>query len=391
MEILNKSDQKALAAYTAFVEGHPNGGFMQSVEWTRLKYNWGWEAVISRGKDGKIAGSCLILIRKVPLFGCSLLYAPRGPVCDFYDEAVLRDLLEGAKAVGKKHRGYLFKMDPYVLEDDERFIALARKLGFQFTPHLKDFETIQTRSNYMLDIAGKTEDELLASFHSKWRYNIRVALKHGVECRICDKSALDDFYPIYCETGGRDGFTVRPKEYFARFLDAMGEHARLYICYYQGKPVSGAITTKYAGKTCYVYGASDSSIRKVMPNHLMQWEMIKWGLEDGGTLYDFQGIPVDLSENSPMYGVYKFKKGFNGKIVTFAGEFDYVLNGAMHKMVGAAQNTVDRLHKVQRKLRTRKKLETMHKAFGEGKSQDSAGQNQPADGEKSGSASVKGE
>ena len=44
-------------------------------------------------------------------------------------------------------------------------------------------------------------------------------------------------------------------------LNGLGpEHCRLFMCYVDedGKqiPLSGAVTTQYAGKTCYVYGAS---------------------------------------------------------------------------------------------------------------------------------------
>jgi len=40
-------------------------------------------------------------------------------------------------------------------------------------------------------------------------------------------------------------------------------------------------------------------------------------------IYDFMGIPHCDEENHSNYGVYRFKKGFNGEIVKYAGEFDY--------------------------------------------------------------------
>lgn len=83
--------------------------------------------------------------------------------------------------------------------------------------------------------------------------------------------------------------------------------------FYDGKAVCGAIATNYAGKTCYVYGASDNIYRNVMPNYLMQWEMIRWAVETGCTLYDFQGVSGNLDKNSPMYGFIRFKKGFHGQ------------------------------------------------------------------------------
>ncbi len=53
----------------------------------------------------------------------------------------------------------------------------------------------------MLKINGRTKEEIFSSFHKKWRYNIRVAERKGVECRICGRESLDDFYGLMKETG----------------------------------------------------------------------------------------------------------------------------------------------------------------------------------------------
>ena len=349
MELINNPEQ--LCEYEEFVSHHQNGGFMQSLNWAKVKKTWKREIVVSRSSDGTIRGSMLVLVKKVPLFPYHLLYAPRGPVCNFSDRETMEDLLTGVKALAQKYRAYLFRMDPYIMADDQEFISMARDMGFSFTPHKPDFTTIQTRMNYMLDIGGKTPDELLMSFHSRWRYKIRVAQKHGVQCIKCDKSHLPDFYRIYKITGERDHFDCRPMKYFEEMMDAFpDDQIGLFLCYYEGHAISGAVTTRYAGKTCYVYGASDNAYRNVMPNYLMQWTMINWALEGGCYLYDFQGIPVDLTENSPMYGVYKFKKGFNGHVVEFAGEFDYIFSKTGLLTVNAGQKVVHILKMIKHKL-----------------------------------------
>lgn len=345
MEIVTPQQYPSIEQeYEAFNNGHRQGSFMQSLRWTRVKDGWGSSLVLSRDGEGAIRGSMLLLIKKVPVFGWTLLYAPRGPVCDPCDRETLADLMTGVDQLAKTHKAYLFRMDPYVLASDETYIGMAREMGFAFTPGLGDFKTIQTRNNYMLNIEGKTADEVLAGFHQKWRYNIRVAVKHGVECRVCDKSQIDAFYALMQTTGSRDGFAIRPKEYFVKMLDALEEYCRLYLCFYEGRAISGAIATQCAGKTCYVYGASDNECRNVMPNHLMQWTMMQWAIENGCFVYDFQGIPGYTNENDPNYGIYKFKKGFNGEVVEFAGEFDRVYSPGGKK-------TVDFCEKLYQKVR----------------------------------------
>ena len=111
-----------------------------------------------------------------------------------------------------------------------------------------------------------------------------------------------------------------------------------------------------------------------MPNHIMQWTMIQWAVENGGFVYDFQGIPNYQDENSPNYGVYRFKKGFNGQVVEFAGEFDYNFKPKTKKLIDFLEKTVQKLRHVQRKLTTtgrddiaKKKAEEAKKAQAEQK------------------------
>ena len=137
---------------------------------------------------------------------------------------------------------------------------------------------------------------------------------------------LDDFYRLLEETSLRDGFTIRSKEYFASMLEKLGEHCRLYLCYYNGQALSGAVTVQYGGRTCYVYGASTALHIYVMPNYLMQWEMIRWAVENKCHTYDFMGIPHWYDETHPNYGVYRFKRGFNGHVAVYAGEFSIIFS-----------------------------------------------------------------
>ncbi|MBR3935979.1 MAG: peptidoglycan bridge formation glycyltransferase FemA/FemB family protein, partial [Oscillospiraceae bacterium] len=214
------------------------------------------------------------------------------------------------------------------------------------------FETIQCRFNYRLYIEGKTEDEVFMNLTQKCRYNVRVAMKHGVEIKIVGKEYLDEFMRIMQTTGERDGFNIRPKEYFERMLDCLGEHVRLYMGFYNGQAVCGTITTNYAGKCCYVYGASDNAYRNVMPNYLIQWEMIKWAIETGCTVYDFQGISGNLEDESDhLYGLYRFKRGFNGQVDELPGEFDITYKPLAAKMVKHAIKLNAKLHKLKKRFK----------------------------------------
>ena len=320
MEFLDFTNPAAVAEYEAFVQAS-GGSFTQSARWCGVKRRWLPEAVVSRDGQGHIRAACLVLVTKFLFPFKSFLYAPRGPVWDPRDQSALRDLLAGLEVLAQKHRAYSCKLDPPVEDWDAEAIHFLRAAGLRFAPWQQEDAAIQCRSNYLLDLKGRSEAELLASFKSKCRYNIRLAQRRGVTCRAYGKERLGDFQRLMEETHRRDGFQMRPRAYFARMLDALGGHCRLYLCEYQGQALSGAICVQYGGRTSYVYGASSSARRELMPNYLMQWEMIRWALDSGCHTYDFQGVPHWEEPEHPNYGVYRFKTGFNGRLALYAGEF----------------------------------------------------------------------
>ncbi len=316
-----------------FIQNHPKGHFCQSAQWAAVKKNWTRKLVYTQNTTGEITGALSILIRKVPGLPFSLMYAPRGPVCDPSDRETLSALIQKAKAAARECGGYLLKIDPDIPHSNTDFIETMKELGFTLFGDGKNFEGVQPRFVFRLNIEGKTEDEVFAQFHSKTRYNIRVAQKNNVEVRVCSLEALEDFTRLMKITGERDGFATRPKSYFEGLLKAMGPHARLYMAYYEGTPIAGTIPIQYGDKTWYLYGASDNNYRNKMPNYLLQWEMIRWAIQSGCKIYDFRGVSGDLSEDNPLYGLYRFKKGFSGELTEFCGEFNLILRPGVNKLV----------------------------------------------------------
>ena len=288
MKITTKEDMEQ---YQKFIQSHPKGHFMQSKEWTEVKSNWKNEMIAVKDEQGNIKGAMSILIRKIPFFNNTLMYSPRGPVCDIHDFDTMQQLIAEAKEIAKEYKGYVLKIDPDVEKEDAEFAQMLNKLGFRIKGDSKNFEGIQPRFVFRLNVKGKTEEQVMQEFHNKTRYNIRVAMKKGVEVRIGSREDLPDFHKVMVETGVRDEFVVRSIEYFEKMYDCLApEHLRLYLAYYEGKLIAGTIAVLYGNKCWYVYGASSNEHRNVMPNYLLQWEMIKWAIEEGCDIYDFRGV-----------------------------------------------------------------------------------------------------
>ena len=344
------------AEFDAFVKENPNGHFLQLSTWAKVKESWIWRGIICRDDNGKIKGVMALLIKKLPGgVPYSLVYAPRGPVCDIHDAAVFRELMDAAKKVAKEFKGYVIQFDKDALIDDAEFDSIARSYGCVAGSREKNFDGIQPRFVIRINIDGRSEDEVFASFHSKTRYNVRVAKKHEVEIRIEGAEAAEEFHKIMVETGARDGFSIRSAEYFAKILNAYGDDARLYMAYHEGKPIAGALAIHCGNKVWYLYGASSNEHRNLMPNYLLQWSMIQWALERGARIYDFRGVSGDLSEDNPLYGLYKFKKGFGGDFTEFVGEMDLVLNKPVYFAVEHGTNLFKEARKGVYLLKTRNK------------------------------------
>lgn len=354
-KVINTWNQNEVNIYEDFVSSHKNGSFTQSLSWAEFKANWKHEALIVMDDDGNIKGSALILIKIIPVLRRAFFYCPRGPVCDYDDTETLTEIFEAIGELAKKYKAYELKTDPCITEDEAEYIDIFKGLGFSFRADAPELSTIQARNSYMLFFNGRSSDEIFASFHSKWRYNIRVAMKKGVECRVCGKEAVHDFYSLMEETGARDCFCIRGLSYFEDMLEKLGDNCRLYMCYYDGIPLSGAACVRYAGKSHYVYGASTVRMRNVMPNYLMQWTMIRDAVDSGCYVHDFMGIPFYKNPDHPNYGVYRFKRGFNGEVVSYAGEFDLRYRRFVSKLSDAAFWVFRQFRKLQSRILIRRK------------------------------------
>lgn len=160
-----------------------HGTFTQSALWAKVKENWQAEYLVSKDENGKLRGTMLVLVKHLP-FGKVFLYAPRGPICDINDTAAVSDLLSQAVCLASKYQAFMLKIDPMIAADDKKSIDKLQAFGFTYHSERVGYDNIQCRENYILDLRGKSEDEVFNSFKSKWRYNIRLSSRRGVKCLI---------------------------------------------------------------------------------------------------------------------------------------------------------------------------------------------------------------
>ena len=352
MRLLEEKDKQE---YKNFLESHDRCNFQQSLEWGEVKTSWKKEVILSEDKDGKIRGSLCVWIRKIPIFG-NIMYSARGPVCDLYDEEIIKDLREGADSLAKKYKAFVLRVEPDILKSDEEFRKIITKNGFKIKDDSKDFkDEIQPRFVFRLNLKGKTEEEIFAELHQKTRYNIRLATKKGVVIKEGTREDLKEFHKIMIETGERDNFIIRSLEYFEKMYDEMApNHMKLLMAYHEDKPISGIIPIMYGNKVWYLYGASSNSHRNLMPNYLLQWTMIQEAIKMGADMYDFRGVSGVVDESHPQYGLKKKKKGFNADFTEFIGEIFIPYKPLIYKMYKFSEKAFRTLRTLKKKLLTKK-------------------------------------
>ena len=340
-------------AFNRFVAQFDTGDLLQSYEWAELKGRGGWGVVRAFAEEGgEIIAAASILTRRIPRTNRCLMYCPRGPVLNTTNGPLVKEFVGHLSRLARERRAIMLKIDPPVPVEDNLSEANLREAGF--VPVISaGFGGVQPKAVMQLDL-DKSEDDLLASFKPKWRYNIRLAERKGVEVNLdCSKDQLPAFYALLKETCQRDGFLVRDYKYFEDMFDILSRQSfiRLVLARFDGEPVSGALMYIFGDKAMYTYGASSNQHRNVMPNHLMQWEMIRLALSKGCKWYDFRGVSPKKESDSTdhLQGLNRFKEGFSPRFLEYIGEYDLVISPGFYWLWNIAMPRVRGIMKARKR------------------------------------------
>ena len=328
MPILDKENASKVKEYEEFVKNSPFTHAMQAPAWAKVKNNWINEYVYLED-GGKITAAMSVLGIKA-VDDKMFLYAPRGPVCDFYDIDTVKALIEEAEPLFEKYNAFLLRMDPCVRRDEE-LAEKYRKEGFSFRADGTEIHSFSNpRYEIMLTIKDKTQDEIKAGFNSMTKRHIKASEKNGVLNRYGRSQAeIDAFFELHKEMADRQGITYRPKEYFERLVDAFPE-LRIYTSEYEGELIGAMMGLPYGDRMWYVYGGTKTMRgAKVSPGYLLIWDLIKWGTELGLDYFNMGGTySLDMED-----GLFFFKHGFCKADEPFVwiGELDVVVDEEAYK------------------------------------------------------------
>ncbi|MBE6157477.1 MAG: aminoacyltransferase [Firmicutes bacterium] len=263
--------------------------------------------------------------------------------------------------------------------DNSNVVEFLKKEGFKQLP-VEEREQVSWM--FSLGLEGKNEQEILKEMKSNTRNTIRKTEKIGITIKELKYDELDRFQKIMIETGERKNFSVRGVEYYQNMYKLFADKGEVkyfvtelnlkdYIKklqeekkekeqkieslsdakYNEGQKkgltneinsidkrikeaeetikekqtdtitLSGSMFIIIKPEIIYLSSGNYSEFMKYNSQYLLQWMMIKYGIENGFKKHNFYGIPADINTHPKDYGIYEFKRGFNGYVEELIGEF----------------------------------------------------------------------
>jgi lipid II:glycine glycyltransferase (peptidoglycan interpeptide bridge formation enzyme) len=348
--MIRKVLEKEKDAFNQAVD-HP----IQTWEWGEFKEKTGMKAIrLASFKQGKIVKGYQVLLRSLPKIPFQAGHLLKSSFPD-------KNLVDALKELSQEENLVFLKLEPdYIVRKWEnkkgkidKLIKEERidleKLGLQparrelFDPH-----------SFVMDL-NQTGEELLANMHSKTRYNIRLAEKKGVTVEEkSDTEGLEIFIQLFQETLKRQNFYMHSPQYFRQLWQTLQPTGipHILLAKYQEKILNAWMIFVWKNRLFYPYGASSNQYRELMASNLICWETIKFGQAKGCQFFDMWGAGQgpDPDPQHPWYGFYRFKLGYGGDLVRFAGSWDLVANPWLYEGVQAANKLRWKLLRLKAKL-----------------------------------------
>ena len=280
--------------------------------------------------------------------------------------------------------------------DNTSIVNELKSIGFKKVD-TKDME--QVGWMFSLGLENKTEQEILKGMKPNTRNTIRKAEKIGIEIKERSYDELNKFEDIMIETGARKNFSIRKLKYFQEMYKLFYDknEIKYYITelnlkkytkkleqekkeklekleslgtkkYNEGEKknlvneidsldkrindsnkimkdtnkeiitLSGSMFIMIQPEIIYLSSGNYEQYMKFNSQYLLQWEMIKYGIKNNFKKHNFYGIPANINEKPADYGIYEFKRGFNGYVEELIGEYElpitwhYNLFKVIHKI-----------------------------------------------------------
>ena len=397
--------------FDKFVNNHPTKShFLQSLSWGEFsKAKKGltpYYLGLVNEKDEMVAAT-LLLQKLLPMNLC-YFYAPRGFVLNFKKHELVREMTKKVVDFAKEKKAIFVKIDPdliikkYNYNDEEQEVnidvdetfKLLKSCGFKHQGFTKNFETMQPRYTFRIDLNQSMED-IESHFSKTTKQRIAKSQKLDTEVVIGTKEDLKEFYHLMTLTENRKDFISYNEDYYETLYEIFNGNKNSKATLFLGKvhidktikaleanlkrvndqisllpidnlsksakakltelnkqkdnikndikkykdykkeygndiTLSAHMIIEYGDKAWVLYAGNHNVMSETYVNYNTYYEHLKYCKDKGIKIYDQFGTIGDLKEDNPVIGLHEFKKKFGGDYIEFLGEFDYVINPIMY-------------------------------------------------------------
>lgn len=280
--------------------------------------------------DGeKIVSAFTLSFHAIPRLPYTIGTVLRGP-------NITAETLDAVKKIALEENAVFVKFEPEIIHKiycDKNQVELKNPLpkfdSFVLSPKVAFYpHTIYVDLNL-------SEDELMASFHSKTRYNIKVAQKYGVEVKeMTTNEGFEIYLKLLFDTTRRQGFYLHSPTYHRQLWGLVKNNiARILVAFYQNQPLAAFMLFVVKDRLFYPYGASAYEHKEVMAPNLLMWEAVRLGKKLGLKTFDLWGcLGPQAKESEIGYGFHRFKQGYGTELVEFIGTWDFVINFPLYNL-----------------------------------------------------------
>jgi peptidoglycan pentaglycine glycine transferase (the second and third glycine) len=254
-------------------------------------------------------------------------------------------------------------------------LRYLEKLGFHKVKYSEQMEWL-----FALDIENKSIEEIRKGFKANTRNILNKVLKSNIKVRELDYEELNLFKKLTEETSKRKDFQDRSLSYYQNMYQTFKPlnqikvliaeiHFPEYIKNLEQEKItisskletlsnakandgkrkelqvslnsitkkledaikiqkevgdnlilSGAMFMLFGDEVIYLFSGNYKKYMNFNAQYLIQWEMINYAVKNHYKRYNFYGITGNFDKNNKDYGMYEFKKGFNGYVIQLIGE-----------------------------------------------------------------------
>lgn len=260
----------------------------QTAEYADYMGNIGWQV----GEYNKT----YFYIKKFPLIG-SLIKVQR------FSQKLKP---ENIKEIAKKYRAFQLVLEPLTDTLYEYYL----KSGF------KKFNTPTLPTKTLVLDLFESEDKILSQMHHKTRYNIKIALRNGLEIK---KSQDIIFFAKEWQSCSlvQRGMFISMKGFIKSAYKSFKTKSEIIFAQKNDKIFGGLLLLFTNDTTYYMYAYSTSEGKKLFAPTLLAWEAIKISKRKQMRYFDFEGIFDERMPIKSWKGFTRFKKSFGGAEIEF--------------------------------------------------------------------------